>query len=167
MTTLQTRQIRVERFSIVSSQPFDTVVSRIEAEIGHPDMKAFGGKLASTRTAAELEAAVGEAVGPSGLMEFVRFNLGEVLRKEPGYEDRLSLRLVIGNPVVMKEIAKHVPDAASYAPVTILIDARADGVHLSYDRMAGFLAAYENAAALEVARNLDVKVEALLARAAA
>jgi uncharacterized protein (DUF302 family) len=90
-----------------------------------------------------------------------------VLRKEPEYKDRLSLRLVIGNPVVMKEMAKHVPDAASYAPVTILIDARADGVHLSYDRMAGFLAAYENAAALEVARNLDVKVEALLARAAA
>jgi len=31
---------------------------------------------------------------------------------------------------------RHVPDTASYAPVTILIDQRADGVHLSYDSMA-------------------------------
>ena len=48
-------------------------------------------------------------------------------------------------------------------PVTILIDERPDGVHLSYDRMAGFLEPYGNAEALEVARELDAKVEALLA----
>jgi hypothetical protein len=60
-----------------------------------------------------------------------------------------------------------VPDAGSYAPVTILIDERPDGVHLSYDRMASLLAPYKNAAALNVARELDAKVEALLASAAA
>jgi hypothetical protein len=64
-------------------------------------------------------------------------------------------------------MVKHVPDAGSYAPVTILIDERSDGVHLSYDRMANFLAPYENAAALKVARELDAKVEALLTSAAA
>ena len=35
---------------------------------------------------------------------------------------------------------KNVPDAAAYAPVTILVDERADGVHISYDRMASLLA---------------------------
>jgi len=64
-------------------------------------------------------------------------------------------------------MAKHVPDAGSYAPVTVLVDERADGVHLSYDRMASLLAPYENAAALNVARELDAKVEAMLASAAA
>ena len=48
-----------------------------------------------------------------------------------------------------------------------LIDERPDGVHLSYDRMTSFLAPYNNAAALNVARELDAKVEALLASAAA
>ena len=67
----------------------------------------------------------------------------------------------------MKEMAKHVPDAGSYAPVTVLVDARADGVHLSYDRMASFLAPYENRDALEVARDLDRKIEDLLRDAAA
>jgi len=42
-----------------------------------------------------------------------------------------------------------------------------DGVHLSYDRMATFLAPYGNRDALEVARNLDKKIEDLLRQAAA
>lgn len=62
-------------------------------------------------------------------------------------------------------MAKHVPDAGSYAPVTVLIDERPDGVHLSYDRMASFLKAYGNAEALKVAKDLDEKVEALVASA--
>ena len=65
----------------------------------------------------------------------------------------------------MKEMAKHVPDAGSYAPVTVLVDERTDGVHLSYDRMASLLAPYGNPDALKVARNLDTKVEDLLRQA--
>jgi hypothetical protein len=32
------------------------------------------------------------------------------------------VRLLIGNPLIMKEMAKHVADAGSYAPVTVLVD---------------------------------------------
>jgi hypothetical protein len=67
----------------------------------------------------------------------------------------------------MKEMAKHVPDAGSYAPVTILVDERPEGVRLSYDRMASLIAAYENAEALTVARDLDSKIEKLLRDSAA
>ena len=71
-------------------------------------------------------------------------------------------RRVIGNPLIIKEMAKRVPDAGSYAPVTVLVDERPDGVHISYDRMASLLAPYRNSEALAVARDLDEKVEALL-----
>ena len=64
-------------------------------------------------------------------------------------------------------MARLVPNAGSYAPVTVLVDERADGVHLSYDRMASLLAPYGNAEVLNVARDLDAKVENLLRRAAA
>ena len=57
-------------------------------------------------------------------------------------------------------------DAGSYAPVTILIDERPDGTHISYDRMASFLESYGNEEALKVARDLDAKVEKLLVTAA-
>jgi hypothetical protein len=63
-------------------------------------------------------------------------------------------------------MVQHVPDAGSYAPVTILIDERQDGVRLSYDRMASLLAPYESPEALKVAQDLDSKVEGLLTTAA-
>ena len=67
----------------------------------------------------------------------------------------------------MKEMAKHVPDAGSYAPVTILVDERPDGVHLTYDKMASLLAPYGNPDAIAVARDLDSKIENLLLDSAA
>jgi hypothetical protein len=39
-------------------------------------------------------------VGPLDLMEFIRFDIGEVLRKELGAKAPLSLRLVVGNPLI-------------------------------------------------------------------
>src|SRR5260370_34623229 len=99
-------------------------------------------------------------------MEFVRFDSGDVLRKETGGKGPKMLRLVVGNPLIMKEMAKVVPDAASYAPVTILADQRADGVHLSYDLMASLLAPYGHEVALQVAQDLDAKIEDLLKAAA-
>ena len=125
-------------------------------------MSAFHSAVAAAATAAELEAVVQAAIGTSELMEFVRFNAGEVLRKERGGRGPESLRLVVGNPLIMKEMARAVPDAAAYAPITILLDERADGVHLSYDSMASLLAPYGSQAALAVARDLDAKVERLL-----
>ena len=58
----------------------------------------------------------------------------------------------------MKEMARTVPDAASYAPITILVDERADGVHLSYDCMASLIAPYGSEPALAVATELDAKI---------
>jgi hypothetical protein len=72
------------------------------------------------------------------------------------------LRLVVGNPLIMKDMVETVPDAAAYAPLTLLIDERADGVHLSYDSMASLIAPYGSEVALAVARDLDAKILALL-----
>ena len=72
------------------------------------------------------------------------------------------MRLLIGNPLIMKDMVKHVHDAGSYAPVTVLVDERSDGVHLSYDKMASLLTGYGNPVALAVARDLDAKIESLL-----
>jgi uncharacterized protein (DUF302 family) len=159
------RHIAVERFSVTSAAPFETVVARIDEAIGHPDMSAFRAAVAAALSFAVLEGIAAKAIGSSGMMEFARFDIGEVLRKDRRASARI-LRLLIGNPVIMKQIAQHVPDAGSYAPVTLLIDERQDGVHLSYDRMASLLATYESADALKVARALDEKVERLLTAAA-
>ena len=51
-------------------------------------------------------------------------------------------------------------------PVTILVDERPDGVHLSYDKMASLLVRYKNRDVLAVARDLDSKIENLLGQSA-
>jgi uncharacterized protein (DUF302 family) len=163
---MPTIEVKVRRFSVVSSRPFEEIVKRRTATIGHPDMKAFRAAIAEATTLADLEEVVRRAIGSSNLMEFVRFDAGEVLHKERGGQGPKILRLVVGNPLIMKEMAKSVPDAASYAPVTILISERADGVHLSYDSMASLLAPYGSEAALDVAKELDTKIESLLETAA-
>ena len=84
------------------------------------------------------------------------------MRKDTGLDTPKIVRFLIGNPLIMKEMAKHVPDAGSYAPVTILVDERLDGVHLSYDKMTALLAPYASEDALAVARDLDSKIEDLL-----
>jgi uncharacterized protein (DUF302 family) len=115
---------------------------------------------------AELQNTIENGLGRTGLMLFAEFDHGAIVRKGIGRTTPRMIRFVIGNPLIMRQMVQHVPDAGSYAPVTILIDERSDGVYLSYDRMASFLAPYNNSEALKVARDLDEKVEALLSAAA-
>ncbi len=161
------RKVEIERFTVTSSKPFESILQKLEARIGHPDMAVFAKGVTAAESYGELEKIVQKAIGTSGLMEFIRFNLGEIIGKERGPGSPRILRLVVGNPLIMKEMAKHVPDAGSYAPVTILVDERPDGVHLSYDRMTSLLAPYGSAEALAVARDLDSKIENLLRESAA
>ncbi len=161
------RKIEMERFSLTTSKRFDEVISSVNAAIGHPDMAEFGRSTHEAHSFAELKSAVEKGLSKLGLMLFMQLDHGAILRKETGHETPKMIRFVVGNPLIMKEMAKHIPDAGSYAPVTVLVDERADGVHLSYDRMASFLAPYGNRDALEVARDLDRKVEDLLRQAAA
>ena len=162
---MATQQIQVQRWSITSAKPFESVVAAVEAGIGRPDMKDFGRAVAAATTHAEIEKVVQAAVSKIGLMEFMRLDSGAVIAKANADVNPKSIRLIIGNPLIMQSMARLVPDAASYAPVTVLIDQRPDGVHLTYDEMASLLAPYGNAEALEIARDLDRKVKGLLQEA--
>ena len=159
---MTTRRVEVERFSVISSKPFDAVRAAFEAAVGHPDMAEFARAIRSARTFDELEGVIRRGLGKTGLMMFMQFDHGAILRKENGLDTPKSVRLEIGNPLIMKEMARRVPDAGSYAPVTVLLDERPDGVHLTYDKTASLLAHCGNAEALAVARNLDSKIVRLL-----
>jgi uncharacterized protein (DUF302 family) len=157
------KQLNVERVSYISQKPFSKVLEALDTAVGHPKMDEMWQKLFKADTVADVEEIMRSCVGSSGLIEFLRFNHGEIVHKEKTGSKPRIVRLVVGNPSIMRRMAEHVPDAGSYAPVTILIDERSDGVHLTYDRMASFLATYENERALKVARELDAKVEGMLA----
>jgi uncharacterized protein (DUF302 family) len=163
-------RITVERSVTISSRKFEDVVASIDAAVGHPDMHAFWKEIAAASTMPAIEAIINSAIGPSGFMEFTRFDHGQFLKKAQSLDSTAAtpriLRIVLGNPLIMMAMAKHVHDAGSYAPVTLLIDERDGKVRLSYDTMASFLSSYGEPAALRVARELDAKVEALITSAA-
>jgi len=92
------RQINVERFSVISTKQFGDVVSSIEGQVGHPDIRKSLGEVSSAIDEDELKRTVVAAAGPTNLLEFARFDQGEVLRKETGETGPQMLRLLIGNP---------------------------------------------------------------------
>jgi uncharacterized protein (DUF302 family) len=155
-------KVEVERFSLTSSKPFDAVVAALKSAVGQPDTVEFFKATRAARSFPELERVVEGGLGRTDLMLFAEFDLGDILRRETGSGAPKIIRLVVGNPLIMKEMVRHVPDAGSYAPVTILIDERPDGVHVSYDKMESYLLRYGSPEALAVARNLDAKVTTLL-----
>lgn len=162
---MEIRQVNVQRWSIISQKPFESVVTAVEAAIGKPDMSEFAREIAGATTYPEMQDVVQHAVSEIGLMQFMRLDAGAILAKAHPDSNPKSIRLIIGNPIIMESMAYLVPDAVSYAPLTVLIDQRPDGVYLSYDQLASLLAPYGNAEAVEIARDLDVKVRRLLQEA--
>ena len=155
-------KVEVERFSLTSTKPFEAIVTALKSAIGQPDMVNFFKETRATSSFPDLERVVQRGLGRTNLMLFAEFDLGDILRRETGSWAPKIVRLVVGNPLIMKEMVKHVPDAGSYAPVTVLIDERPDGVHVSYDKMESYLLRYGSSEALAVARDLDAKITTLL-----
>ena len=155
-------KVEVERFSLTSSKPFDAIVAALKSAVGQPDMVEFFKDTRATKSFPDFKRVVQRGLGRTDLMLFAQFDLGDVLRHETGSRTPKIMRFGVGNPLIMKEMVKHVPDAGSYAPVTVLIDERHDGVHVSYDKMESYLRHYGSPEALAVAENLDAKITTLL-----
>jgi uncharacterized protein (DUF302 family) len=162
MEMLRLTHLKVERLSLVSDKPFERVLAAIRNGIGHPNMNKLWEAIWSADSFQKVEAIVKSALGPTGLMQFGEFDDGGFIRKDRGEGTPRSMRLLIGNPLIMKQMTEHVPDAAAYAPVTILIDEREAKVHLSYDRMSSLLSGYDNPEATKIAEGLDLKIETLM-----
>src|SRR5690348_3994108 len=123
----------MERLSLVTSRPFDEVIAGIKTSIAHAKLAEFLTETRQTPSVSKLEGKVRKVLGRAELMLFFECDHGDIVRKGTGSDAPGIIRLLIGNPLIMKQMSKHVPDASAYAPVTVLIDERDDGVHLSYD----------------------------------
>ena len=156
----------VHRHIFTSNQPFSAVLDGILSGISQPDIGQLFSKLAASTSYEEFTSLVQQAQGSAGLMRFLQLDLDSALTPDPQATDwagRRLVRLIAGNPVTMGEMTRHVADAGSYAPVTILIQELPDGrSRVAYDSVASEIAPYHDAAASEVAQRLDAEVLTLL-----
>jgi uncharacterized protein (DUF302 family) len=167
MSEVSETTVPIQRVTVRSERPFDDVVAAVYAGLGM--VEHFDGLVRRWSSATgrdEFDAVVEPVAGSSGLIEFVSYNLGAVLAIRDPDHSRRMLRIIAGNPVTMSKMTATVPDAGSYAPVTILVMERDGGVTLSYDRVTSALAPYADQRATAVASELDDSVLSLLREAA-
>jgi uncharacterized protein (DUF302 family) len=158
---METIEIPLKRYVFDSTKPFDEVLRGLYAGIGTPDMETLN----AIRQEADFESyqrMVQAAVGPAELMQFLRLDLGNYLAKHAGAKVQRVVRIIAGNPLIMRRMVSEVPHAGSYAPITLLVYETEGKVFVAYDSMESALQAYGNEAALGVARELDGKVVKLV-----
>src|SRR5580658_10304084 len=159
-------EVTVRRHVIDSERPFATVLRGIFDGISQPDIEKLVGQLAASTSYEDFSSLVRKAQGSVGLMRFMQLDLDQTLTLDPQAPDwngRRLVRLIAGNPVTMGTMTRHVADAGSYAPVTILIqELPGGGTRVAYDTVTSAIAPYHDAAATAVAQRLDTEVLALL-----
>ena len=159
-------EVRVRRHVFTSERPFAEIMDGIYGGVSQPDLGSLFRQLASSTSHEQFTSLVRQAQGSVGLMRFLELKLDRALALDPQAQStagRGLVRVIAGNPVTMGEMTRHVPDAGSYAPVTILVqELPGGGTRLAYDSVASAIAIYDEAAATQVAENLDAEVLALL-----
>jgi uncharacterized protein (DUF302 family) len=161
----KTTQVTVERHELVSGATFDTVLDAVLAGLGRPDFPEFQKRIEWLKSWPEFHDAVEAEAGSAGLMVFLQLDVGSVLELNPEEPSYKSVRIIAGNPVTMSGMAGTTPEAASFAPVTILVYEATDGVHLVYDTMVSNVPELTGRAA-DTAHTLDAEVLHLLRTAA-
>ena len=169
MASEQVLDVLMRRHVFDSERPFASVLDGIFGGISQPDIGQLFSKLAASTSYQEFSSLVAQAQGSAGLMRFLQLDLDQALTLDPQAPDwtgRRLVRLIAGNPVTMGQMTRHVTDAGSYAPVTILIQEMPDGgTRVAYDTVGSAIAPYHDAAASEVAQRLDTEVLGLLRQA--
>src|SRR5947208_12724326 len=124
------RKIEVERFSVTSSKPFEKVLAAISEAVGHPDMAEFWKSTHTAESVAELERAVKPVLGRTGLMQFVAFDHGAIIRKGTGRDAPRNVRLRNVNRENRIRMSQAVPEAAYISPAPGLREQVPDAVDL-------------------------------------
>jgi hypothetical protein len=166
MATEHVLEVPVRRHIIESERPFSSVLDGIFGGISRPDIGPLFRDLEGSTSYEQFSSLVQQAQGSAGLMRFWQLDLDVALTVDPQARQqagRRLVRLIAGNPVTMGQMTRHVADAGSYAPVTILIQELPDGgTRVAYDSVGSQIAPYRDAAASQVAQRLDTEVLTLL-----
>jgi len=169
MATEQAFEVPVRRHVIDSERSFSTVLDGLFGGISQPDIGQLFSQLEASTSYEEFSSIVQQAQGSAGLMRFWQLNLDAALSLDPqatGQDGRRLLRLIVGNPVTMDEMTRHVADAGSYVPITLLVQEMPDGgTRVAYDTVGSALAPFQDADASRVAQRLDTEVLGLLRQA--
>ena len=158
---METLHAQIERLCFTSKKAFGDVLAGLYRGISRPNLDELKRRLERVHDLAEFAQIVNAAVGSVGLLEFLHLDLGAALRVGSLGSHRM-IRIIAGNPMIMRSMTQSVPAAGSYAPITILIYQFGGDVYVCYDTLASLLAVYDSTEARQIAEGLDKKVIGLI-----
>jgi uncharacterized protein (DUF302 family) len=144
---------------------YEELCARFEAAIGRLEPAVAKQLEACAAPWAEVEAAMREMAGESGLMQFAVFDQGAVASLA-GSPIRCRLYLV-GNPAIAARIVRIDERGALYVPfrVAVYAAAGADGATITFDRPSSLLAGLRRRALKQIGALLDRKIDDVVVKA--
>ena len=164
MSNSNPRQVRFDgvRVRYDSTRAFDDVVEALLDDVGH-DPVPINDFAQRFDTWESYEREVQSHVGPGGFILFATLDHGAWITKT-GIDQKV-LRVMIGNPLIAITMIRHDVTAGLFAPVELLITDEADGGSaVTYVVPSSLMVVEPNPPLLAAARELDAKLEALVAK---
>jgi len=147
-----------------SSKSFDAVTAAIEKQLGKFDAQVFGAAITNMANPADVEAKIHAMEGSSGFMLFDVRDHGQLLSLKG--RKAFARQYEIGNPLFAVEMTKEDLRAGEYAPLRICVYVGEDQMtHVDYDLPSTVFGRFKSAQIDKVARDLDRKMDALIANA--
>ena len=146
---------------------YEKLCARFEGAVGGLDASAVRRLEASAAPWSEVEAAMREMAGESGLMQFAVFDQGAVASLS-GSRIRCRLYLV-GNPAVAARIVRIDERGALYVPFRVAVYAAPQnaGATIAFDRPSSLLAGLGRRELDDIGRMLDREIDNVVLKATA
>jgi uncharacterized protein (DUF302 family) len=164
----QTTPLTIEHVVVASKQPYDKVISALDALLGPVQQwPAIWHPLAAAHASWEQITQEGEAhIGPSGMTLFFQVD-HSILLSLVGKTSR-AIQYAIGNPLLATQMTRLLPEAGLYAPLRLVVYEDEQGsTFVAYDSFVSLLAQYQREEITQVARVVEQKLEALVAHVTA
>lgn len=113
-----------------------------------------------------MDEAIKKMEGEQNLMIFGSLNHGRGFQLI-GEQPRKAIRYTMGNPRVAIQMTRHDIRAGLYVPFNVLIyEFSENSIRIEFDRPSSLLGIFANAEVDKIARELDVKLEKVIEKAA-
>ena len=160
----QKTAITIEHVVVASEQPYEKVIDALKARLGpRQDWAAIGQQAAATHASWEQFTKEAEThIGASGLTLFYQVE-HSLLLSLVGKTSRAT-QYTIDNPLFATQMTRHMPEAALYAPLKLVVYEDEEGrTFVAYDNFISLLVQYQREEITQVAREVEQKLEALIA----
>ena len=148
-----TTHITIEHVVVASNQPYEKVIDALEARLGPAENweEIVRPLIAATASWELVTQTIEEHIGASGLTIFSKIEYSPLLSLA-GKTSRAT-QYTIGNPLFATQMTRHMPEAALYAPLKVVVYEDEEGrTFAAFDSFTSLLVQYQHEEITQVAQ---------------